>query len=108
LRAVIDPAGQAVDATDRLYLAAHVPTLIVWGARDAIIPVHHALAAHRAIPRSRLEIFDDAGHFPHCEAPERFVETLVDFIDGSAPAELSEQQFTVILQQNRHSEGGTA
>jgi pimeloyl-ACP methyl ester carboxylesterase len=107
LRAVIDPAGQAVDATDRLYLAAHVPTLIVWGARDAIIPVHHALAAHRAIPGSRLEVFDDAGHFPHSEAPERFVETLVDFIDGSAPAELSEQQFTVILQQNRHSEGGT-
>src|SRR5947207_2043753 len=34
LRAVIEPDGQTVSATDRLYLAAHVPTLIVWGARD--------------------------------------------------------------------------
>ena len=90
LRAVIDVDGQTVSATDRLYLAAHVPTLIIWGARDRIIPVGHAHAAHRAIPGSRLEIFDAAGHFPHCEAPERFVETLLHFIDTTEPARLSE------------------
>ena len=104
LRAVVDAAGQAVNATDRLYLAAHVPTLIVWGARDGIIPVSHALAAHRAIPGSRLEIFDDVGHFPHCEAPGRFVETLLDFIDRNPPARLSEHGWSEILQQGPHLE----
>ena len=48
----------------------------MWGRRDRIIPVEHAQPAHNAMPGSRLEIFGDAGHFPHCEAPERFVETL--------------------------------
>ena len=90
LRAVIDVDGQSVSATDRLYLAAHVPTLVVWGARDTIIPVGHAHAAHRAVPGSRLAIFEDAGHFPHCEAPERFVETVCAFIDSTEPARLSE------------------
>ena len=88
LRAVIDAGGQTVSATDRLYLASHVPTLIVWGARDALIPVSHAHAAHAAIPSSRLEIFPDVGHFPHCEAPERFAGTLVDFIASTEPARL--------------------
>jgi pimeloyl-ACP methyl ester carboxylesterase len=90
LRAVIDVGGQAVSATDRLYLAAHLPTLVIWGVRDTIIPVGHAHAAHRAIPGSRLEIFENSGHFPHCEEPERFVETLLDFIGTTEPARLSE------------------
>ena len=36
LRAVIDPRGQSVSATDKLYLAAGMPTLIIWGALPAI------------------------------------------------------------------------
>ena len=71
-RAAIDPGGQRVSATDRLYLAAHLPTLIVWGERDPIIPAAHGEAAHAAIPGSRLEIFAGAGHFPHREQPVRF------------------------------------
>jgi len=88
LRAVIDLRGQAVSALRRLYRAAQLPTLLVWGAQDPFIPVSHAVAAHKAIPGSRLEIFDGVGHFPHCEAPERFVEVLVDFIASTNPARL--------------------
>lgn len=93
IRGVIEPGGQTVNATDRLYLAAHLPTLIVWGDRDDIIPVAHAHAAHEAIPGSRLEVLDGIGHFPHAEAPERFVEVLTDFLDStprgvSTPARL--------------------
>ena len=76
----------AVNALYRLYLAAHLTTLIVWGARDEIIPVAHAYAAHDAIPNSRMEILDAIGHFPHAEAPERFLEVLRDFL-GSTDAE---------------------
>jgi pimeloyl-ACP methyl ester carboxylesterase len=88
LRDVIDLSGQAVSALGRLYRAAQLPTLIVWGAQDPFIPVSHAVAAHKAIPGSRLEIFDGVGHYPHCEAPERFVAVLVDFIASTKPARL--------------------
>lgn len=80
IRGVIEPGGQTVNALDRLYLASHLPTLIVWGDRDEIIPVEHAHAAHEAIPGSRLEILEGVSHFPHLEAPERFVEVLDDFL----------------------------
>ena len=77
-----------MSALGRLYLAARLPTLIVWGAQDPFLPVSHAVAAHKAIPGSRLEIFDGVGHYPHCEAPERFVAVLIDFIASTKPARL--------------------
>ena len=89
LRAVIDPRGQVVSAANRLHLAAEIPTLIVWGDADPIIPVEHAHAAHAAIPGSRLEIFEGVGHYPHCEAPERFVEVLTEFIESTVPAQIA-------------------
>jgi pimeloyl-ACP methyl ester carboxylesterase len=89
LRDVIDFHGQAVSALGRLHRAAELPTLIVWGAQDPFIPVSHAVAAHDAIPGSRLEIFEGVGHFPHCEAPERFVEVLLDFIASTKRGRLS-------------------
>jgi pimeloyl-ACP methyl ester carboxylesterase len=98
LRAVIDLGGQTVGAADRLYLAAQIPTLIVWGARDPFIPVRHAIAAHDAIPGSRLEIFEGVGHYPHCEAPARFVDVLVDFITSTAPAQVSERRWRELFQ----------
>ena len=98
LRAVIDLSGQTVGAGNRLYLAAHIPTLIVWGSRDPFIPVRHAIAAHAAIPGSRLEIFEGVGHYPHCEAPARFVEVLVDFIASTEPAEVSERRWRELFQ----------
>jgi pimeloyl-ACP methyl ester carboxylesterase len=97
LRAVIDPAGQRVSATDRLYLAAAVPTLILWGARDSIIPVRHAHEAHQAIPGSRLEIFERAGHFPQHDEPQRFARLLVDFIGSTEPADLSPAKIRELL-----------
>jgi len=101
LRAVIDYAGQRVDATDRLYLAQMIPTLIVWGRRDPLIPVKHATVAHRGMPGSRLEIFDDAGHFPQLEDPVRFTHVLVDFIESTDPAEFgfSEHDLNVLRER---------
>jgi pimeloyl-ACP methyl ester carboxylesterase len=101
LRAVIDRAGQRVTATDRLYLAQLIPTLIVWGRRDPLIPVEHAAVAHRGIPNSRLEIFDDAGHFPQLEQPVRFARVLIDFLETTNPAEFefSDQDLDVLRQR---------
>jgi len=88
LRAVIEPGGQRVCAGDRLYLAANVPTLIVWGDQDAMIPVEHAHGAHAAMPGSRLEIFAGAGHLPHRDQPWRFVRVLLDFVASTEPAHM--------------------
>jgi pimeloyl-ACP methyl ester carboxylesterase len=87
VRAVIDLSGQRVNATDRLYLAQMIPTMILWGRTDPLIPVEHAAVAHQHIPGSRLEIFDDAGHFPHIEEPTRFARLLMDFVQHTDPAE---------------------
>jgi pimeloyl-ACP methyl ester carboxylesterase len=86
VRAVASPGGQRVNASDRLYLAADVPTLVVWGARDRIIPVNHAHSTADAVPGSRLEIFEESGHFPHADDPDRFTSLLGEFIAGTEPA----------------------
>ncbi|MCW3019476.1 MAG: Alpha/beta hydrolase [Solirubrobacterales bacterium] len=93
LRAVVGTDGQRVEAGDRLYLAEGVPVLIVWGRRDRVIPVAHAEQAHEAIPGSRLEIFDAAGHMPQLEVPARFVAVLERFLDETEPAQWSSERW---------------
>ena len=89
-RSILDPGGQRVDATDRLYLAAGVPVLILWGARDPMIPVEHGRRAHELMAHSRLEVFDDAGHFPFRDEPLRFVRVLQDFVATTEPGQAHE------------------
>src|SRR5450631_302437 len=79
-RGVIDPGGQTVTAHDHLPLAVEVPTLVVWGTKDRMIPAWHATTAHEAIPGSRVVLFTGAGHFPHLDEPGRFAEVLGDFV----------------------------
>ncbi|MFC6239146.1 alpha/beta fold hydrolase [Longivirga aurantiaca] len=86
VRSVIDPGGQRISASDRLYLSTGRPTLIVWGAKDGLIPVSHAYAAHEWIAGSRLELFEQSGHFPHQDEPERFARALLDFLATTEPA----------------------
>jgi pimeloyl-ACP methyl ester carboxylesterase len=93
LRSVVDVGGQRVSAADRLYLAAEMPALIVWGDHDHIIPVSQGHAAHEAMPDSRLEIFEGAGHFPHCEDPDRFCRVIVDFMHSTSPSTTSASEW---------------
>ena len=64
MRAVLDPGGQRVSALDRLYLTEALPSLLVWGTADPMIPVAHGHAAHEPMPGSRLELLERVGHFP--------------------------------------------
>lgn len=98
LRAVIEPGGQRVSAIDRLYLAEEMPSLIVWGKRDPLIPVSHAQNAHDAMPGSLLEIFEDSGHFPQLDDPIRFAALLAEFIDSTEPAVLDAQDLGARLR----------
>jgi pimeloyl-ACP methyl ester carboxylesterase len=67
-----------------------IPTLIVWGLSDRIVPVEAALRYHRMIARSRLEIFERTGHVPQLERPLRF-NALLDEILEPEPAEIGDR-----------------
>lgn len=103
VRSVIDPTGQRVSAADRLYLTRDIPSLIVWGDRDRIIPVAHADLAHELMPGSRLEIFPGAGHFPFNDDPERFIRVLEEFIEETDEADLDQDHIRRMLVE-RHTE----
>lgn len=104
MRGVIEPGGQVFSATDRLYLAAHVPTMIIWGDADGVIPVSHAHTAHDLIEHSRLEILHEVGHFPHVEVPEAFSEILIDFIETSNPGDPVEETLRDVIQQHSRTD----
>ncbi len=67
------------DVRERL-AAIEIPTMIVWGQSDRVIPMAAALSYHRRIPHSRLEIFERTGHVPQLERPARFNALLDDFL----------------------------
>jgi pimeloyl-ACP methyl ester carboxylesterase len=108
LRAVVNVGGQAVSAHDRLYLSSRLPTLIVWGERDGIIPVAHAHEALRAMPASRLVIFEESGHFPHVEEPGRFIEALIGFVESTAATDLEGPAWGELLTRSPKGNSGVA
>ena len=108
LRSVVEPGGQRVDASNRLYLAEHIPFLLVWGERDSIIPVSHGRATHEQVPGSRLEVFADSGHFPQLDEPERFLDVLVDFIDSTEPADLDAEGWRELLTARQRADARAA
>ena len=101
LRTIVDPMGQRVSANDRLYLAENIPFMLVWGERDSIIPIEHARAAHELVPSSRLEVFEEAGHFPHLDEPQRFLDVVIDFIETTEPADLDPEDWRDLLKAGR-------
>jgi pimeloyl-ACP methyl ester carboxylesterase len=97
MRAVIDYGGQRVSARDRLYLTETMPSMLLWGRKDRIIPSHHGHRAHREMPGSRWELFENAGHFPHVSEPRRFAAALTRFIEETEPAEVTDEEIREVL-----------
>lgn len=67
------------DIRDRLG-EIEIPTLVVGGLSDRVIPVAAAISYHRRIPHSRLEVFERTGHLPQLERPLRFNAILDEFL----------------------------
>jgi pimeloyl-ACP methyl ester carboxylesterase len=59
------------------------PTLLLWGAADQVVTPAYGENWRQAIPNARLEVISNAGHFPHWEQPEAFVEKLAAFVDAN-------------------------
>jgi len=56
-----------------------VPTLIVWGKEDRIVPMECATQYQRAIAGANVQVLDDCGHFAHLDQPERLAALIQDF-----------------------------
>jgi pimeloyl-ACP methyl ester carboxylesterase len=106
LRAGVDARGQVVTMLDRCYLTEGMPTLLVWGAHDRVVPARHAEIAHRAMPGSRLETFADAGHFPHQAEPDRFVELITSFHRDTVAAPYEQSRWRELLSGSAASADG--
>jgi pimeloyl-ACP methyl ester carboxylesterase len=99
MRSVIDHDGQRVSALDRLYLADQLPTMLIWGDADPVIPVEHGRNAHRVVPNSSYVELAGSGHWPMLDAPSRVVEELTGFIEETEPFEWSLERVRERLQR---------
>jgi pimeloyl-ACP methyl ester carboxylesterase len=76
-----------------------MPSLIMWGERDPIIPFEHGVRATEVMPGSRLVPFPAAGHFPHRQDPGRFVRELTDFIEATEPGDTRDDRMRELLRE---------
>jgi pimeloyl-ACP methyl ester carboxylesterase len=93
LREQIEPGLQSPGFSDAIraiggYDTRHrlteieIPTLVVWGLNDHVVPLEAAIGYNRLIPRSRLELFERTGHVPQMERPARFNAVVEDFLEN--------------------------
>jgi pimeloyl-ACP methyl ester carboxylesterase len=78
-RALFDVTGQREVLLDQLHTLV-MPTLVVWGACDYVLPAYQAQAAVDRLPAGQLSVFPDCGHLPHVECPDRFAAVLSEFL----------------------------
>ena len=85
-RAIVARTGQSV-LTDPVPLLHRIraPTLLLWGGKDALVPIRNAADYAKALPDSRLAAFPDLGHVPQEEAPDRTLEPVRAFLAGREP-----------------------
>ncbi len=72
------------DVLDADYLGAleqlSVPTLLIHGARDTLVPLGYARDVARRIPGARLEVLREASHLPYMSHPQAFNSFVGDFL----------------------------
>ena len=79
LRAIVSPLGQREVLVDRLP-SLNIPTLVVWGERDRVLPQSQARGAVGRLRDGSLALIPDCGHMPHVECPDRFLAVLDGFL----------------------------
>ena len=99
LRAVIDLGGQRISATDRLYLAEKMPSLLIWGTDDPIIPIAHGYAAERDMPAARLVEIPGAGHWPQLDDPAVVAGAIEEFVRTTEPYEFDLDHMREMLRR---------
>jgi len=57
-----------------------VPTILFWGRHDVVTPLHQGEKYHKAIPNSKLHIFEKSGHFPFDNEPHKFAQKVIEMV----------------------------
>jgi len=90
LEAFIATAQQIIPAdaenVERQFRSIRVPTLIIWGAGDPVIPFDHARRFHTDIAGSELRVLEDTGHVPHEERPDAVADLISAFVKRIGPS----------------------
>ena len=84
--AMLDRMGQTMlEPPEPLLRRVTAPTLLLWGAKDALIPIANAADYLKAMPDATLVTLPDLGHVPHEEMPEVSLAPVLEFITGRSP-----------------------
>lgn len=84
-RASRDITGWA-DATAARLAPLDLPALVVWGAKDAYLPVEQARIQRQVFPSAEIEVLDDSGHWPFLDDAERVEDIVGEFLKRTVPA----------------------
>ncbi len=68
-----------------------VPTLVIWGEQDKVLPATHLQAAATALPRAHTVLMADTGHLPQVERPQEFAQLVLDLCRFSVPTGIGKQ-----------------
>ncbi len=82
-RAIGDMLREGGDVSEDEMRSIRLPTLIVWGADDAVFPIANAERLESDIDGARLVVIRQAGHLPQLEQTDAFLEALLPFLDAS-------------------------
>jgi 2-hydroxy-6-oxonona-2,4-dienedioate hydrolase len=80
IRRILDGFTTTNQLEDTKLSSVHVPTLVVWGANDALLPLSMGERLHAGIGGSKLIAIKECGHVPELEKPEEFDRALLDFL----------------------------
>ena len=86
VRSLLTNPALASERLDSRLAEIHVPTLVVWGKQDNLLPITSGERYATGILGARLVSFDKCGHVPPREKPEEFVSAVTAFLGGAAPA----------------------
>jgi len=78
-RAALAAVRSSASGSDTIMDKIHMPTLVIWGEQDHLLPVDEGRRLAAAIPGSVLAILPHAGHIPQEETPAEFTQVVVDF-----------------------------
>ncbi|WP_374164556.1 alpha/beta fold hydrolase [Arcticibacter sp. MXS-1] len=77
--------GKSADFKNMPVKNLAMPVLLLWGLQDKITPPHIAHRLYEQMPKSRICLINECGHFPMVEQPVAFVAHLIEFIEHYAP-----------------------
>ncbi len=82
VHSILSNPALAAERLDGKLGGIHVPTLVLWGKQDALVPIESGERYSKEIPGAKLVSFDNCGHVPPLEKTAEFVSVVAGFLGG--------------------------